>query len=110
MSSLIFVHVGQAGVQIANTLWELLSKQYGLCPDGSVRDPELYASSNHQSIFEEGKNGNHEAKATLIDFEPSVIDEVAKSSTGPLFSPGNLLKSGEDSSDIYTRGYHLLGG
>lgn len=42
----ISIHVGQAGVQIGNSCWELYCLEHGISPDGTIEnDKELFKFS-----------------------------------------------------------------
>ena len=39
MREVISIHVGQAGVQMGNSCWELYCMEHGITPDGTVSKP-----------------------------------------------------------------------
>ena len=83
MSDLICLHIGQAGVQIAESTWELLCLEHGIGPEGegvsSRSQSEDWHSDEGQPgsgiLFREAANGKRIPRAILLDTEESVISE-----------------------------------
>jgi len=72
----ISIHVGQAGVQIGNSCWELYCLEHGIQPDGlSVGDNQTAAMSSDSSstFFSETGSGQRVPRAIFVDLEPTVI-------------------------------------
>ncbi len=82
----ISVHVGQAGVQMGNSAWELYCLEHGLQPDG-VRQQEENIANGHsdqqekgeeqfQTFFRETVTGKYVPRAVYVDLEPTVIGRL----------------------------------
>jgi len=72
----ISIHVGQAGVQIGNSCWELYCLEHGIQPDGlSVEGAQTAAMSYDSSstFFSETGSGQRVPRAIFVDLEPTVI-------------------------------------
>jgi len=72
----ISIHVGQAGVQIGNSCWELYCLEHGIQPDGlSVEGAQTAAMSSDSSstFFSETGAGQRVPRAIFVDLEPTVI-------------------------------------
>ena len=72
----ISVHVGQAGVQIGNTCWELYCLEHGIGPDGHMlKDSEGFHQDDDafNTFFAETANGKHVPRAVIVDLEPTVV-------------------------------------
>lgn len=67
----IHIHIGQAGVQVANACWELYCLEHGIRPDGIV----AYAGNeaSHQAFFSETGAGKVVPRVVMIDLEPTPI-------------------------------------
>ena len=52
MREVISIHVGQAGVQMGNSCWELYCMEHGIKPDGTVSAIFLQIMPTSQAIFE----------------------------------------------------------
>jgi len=76
--------VGQAGVQIGNSCWELYCKEHGLKMDGMLSEEVRNASNDKtdymDTFFAEAGNGRFVPRAMMVDLEPSVIGEFPSSS------------------------------
>jgi len=111
MRECISVHVGQAGVQIGNSCWELYCLEHGLAPDGlmiSGRDQERVDDS-FSTFFSETGSGKFVPRALFVDLESTVIDEVRSGTYRQLFHPEQLITGKEDAANNYARGHYTVG-
>ncbi len=95
------MHVGQAGVQMGNSCWELYCLEHGLRPDGILDEevvkaqikynqqktngaPEVtngfygkesnsIADEAFTTFFNETAHGKHVPRAVYVDLEPTVV-------------------------------------
>ena len=73
--------MGQAGVQIGNSCWELYCLEHGIGKDGFLVDnPSAPNASggckfddSFSTFFQECGSGKHVPRAVCVDLEPSVI-------------------------------------
>ena len=72
----ISVHIGQAGVQMGNSCWELYCLEHGIEPDGIVSSGQ--ADSSFGTFFSETGSGKHVPRAIFVDLEPTVIGKSWK--------------------------------
>ncbi|MBN3296146.1 TBA4A protein, partial [Amia calva] len=105
------VHVGQAGVQIGNSCWELFCLEHGIKPDGTISDPSSPAivDSSFTTFFSETGSGKHVPRAVFVDLEPTVIDEVRNGQYRQLYHPEQLITGKEDAANNYARGHYTIG-
>jgi len=112
MREIISIHIGQAGVQLGNSCWELYCLEHGITPDG-VRPSDKTSTPREQdafsTFFSETGGGKHVPRAVFVDLEPSVIDEVRNGTYRKLFSPDQLLCGKEDAANNYARGHYTVG-
>ena len=114
----ISIHLGQAGVQIGNSSWELLCLEHGIGSDGmlvsatSEHDKDnidafynqvISETSNVQSTqsnienliligcWNKMKSGKYVPRTIFVDLEPTVIDEVRTGVYKNLFHPQQLI-------------------
>lgn len=74
----ISVHIGQAGVQIGNSCWELYCLEHGINPDGTVSGENTsLVDSSFGTFFSETGAGKYVPRALFIDLEPTVVGKVA---------------------------------
>lgn len=70
----ISVHIGQAGVQMGNSCWELYCLEHGIGPDGIISSASSgQADSSFGTFFSETGSGKYVPRAIFVDLEPSVI-------------------------------------
>jgi len=107
MREVISVNVGQAGIQVGNSCWELYCMEHGINPEGKfLEDPKDNA---YQTFFSETGSGKHVPRSVFIDLEPSVIDEVRHGTYRALFHPEQLISGKEDAANNYARGHYTIG-
>lgn len=83
----ISVHVGQAGVQIGNSCWELYCLEHGIQNDGKMPNkPEK--DDSFSTFFRQTDSGKYVPRTIFVDLEPSVIDQVKNGPFKNLFHPG----------------------
>ncbi|KDR21820.1 Tubulin alpha-3 chain, partial [Zootermopsis nevadensis] len=107
----ISIHVGQAGVQIGNSCWELYCLEHGIHPDGQIiSDTTLRGGDDSfNTFFYESWTGKHVPRAVFVDLEPTVVDEVRTGTYSQLFHPSNLITGKEPAYNIYARGHYTTG-
>ncbi|KAG4927609.1 hypothetical protein JHK85_054095 [Glycine max] len=78
MREIISIHIGQAGIQVGNSCWELYCLEHGINPDGTMPSDTSVgvAHDAFNTFFSETGSGKHVPRALFVDLEPSVIDEV----------------------------------
>ncbi|XP_068955208.1 tubulin alpha-1B chain-like isoform X3 [Petaurus breviceps papuanus] len=111
MHKCISIHVGQAGVQIGNTFWELYCLEHGIQPDGQMPSDKTIGGGDDSfnTFFSETGAGKHVPRAVFVDLEPTVIDEVRTGTYRQLFHPEQLITGKEDAANNYARGHYTVG-
>lgn len=107
MREVISIHVGQAGIQIGNSCWELYCKEHGIQPDGVMT--EKRQDSSFSTFFSEVSPNKHVPRTVLVDLEPTVVDEVRTGAYKQLFHPEQLISGKEDAANNYARGHYTVG-
>lgn len=111
MREIINIHVGQAGIQVGNTCWELFCLEHGIQPDGYPSSDGIIngGTYEHSAFFSETGAGKHVPRALFIDLEPTVIDEVRTGPYRQLFHPEQLISGKEDAANNFARGHYTVG-
>lgn len=110
MREIISLHVGQAGVQLGNSLWELYCMEHGITPDGTMVEGKTKNDDRgFQTFFNETGSGKFVPRAVMADLEPTVIDEVRSGAYKKLFHPQQLISGKEDAANNYARGHYTIG-
>lgn len=109
MREVISVHVGQAGVQIGNSCWELYCMEHGITPDGILEEKEQKTDTSFSTFFSSTDSGRVVPRAVFVDLEPSVIDSVRAGKYAKLYHPNQLIAGKEDAANNYARGHYTIG-
>jgi len=114
MREIISIHLGQAGVQLGNSCWELYCVEHNIAPDGTllkkpVSSPGKEASNSFSTFFSEIGSGKYVPRSIYLDLEPNVIDEVRTGKYKQLFHPEQLISGKEDAANNYARGHYTIG-
>ena len=111
MREIISIHVGQAGVQIGNTCWELYCLEHGINKSGRmvVDTSEGVEVDSFNTFFSENEYGYHVARAIFVDAESTVLDEVRSGVYHSIFHPEMIIERRGDAANNYARGYYTIG-
>lgn len=91
MREIISLHIGQAGIQLGNDLWDLYTKgiflqfffvdhiyknniEQGISSDGTRINNT--SEKGLETFFSETGNGKYVPRAIMADLEPNVIDQI----------------------------------
>src|SRR5687767_7321617 len=99
MREIISLNIGQAGVQLAGTCWELFCIEHGIQPDGQIANSKIEGEDNLYRFFSETGAGKFVPRTVFIDLEPTVIDEIRTGTYRQLYHPEQLISGKEDTSN-----------
>jgi tubulin alpha len=108
MREILSVHVGQAGIQVGESVWELYCAEHGISKDGSLESKNADETS-FSTFFSEVGGGKYVPRSLFIDLEPSVLDEVRNGAYSKLFHPQSLMNHKEDAANNFARGHYTIG-
>ncbi|XP_017251348.1 tubulin alpha-3 chain [Daucus carota subsp. sativus] len=109
MREIISLHIGQAGIQVGNSCWELYCLEHGIQPDGKMPSEASSTDDSFGTFFSETSSGKHVPRAVFVDLEPSVIGEVRTGKYRQLFHPEQLISGKEDAANNFARGHYTVG-
>ncbi|XP_023752424.1 tubulin alpha-5 chain [Lactuca sativa] len=112
MREIVSIHIGQAGIQVGNSCWELYCLEHEIQPDGFMTSGESQHSTGDDSFntfFSETSSGKNVPRAVFVDLEPTVIDEIRSGSYRQLFHPEQLITGKEDAANNFARGHYTVG-
>ena len=103
MREVISIHLGQAGIQVGNSCWELYCLEHGIGADGMMPSDETpgVATDAFNTFFSETPSGKHVPRSIYVDLEPTVCDEVRNGAYGSLFHPESIISGKEVSFCFY---------
>ncbi|KAE8699210.1 Tubulin alpha-3 chain [Hibiscus syriacus] len=108
MREVISIHIGQAGIQVGNSCWELYCLEHGIQPDGMMPSNTTVGVCHDafNTFFSEIGSGKHVPRAIFVDLEPTVIDEVRAGTYRQLFHPEQLISGKDDPANNFARGHY----
>jgi len=110
MREVISLHIGQAGVQVGTSCWELYCLEHGINPDGTLNGGKpKHDRATFDTFFSETGQGKYVPRAVYFDLEPSVVDEIKVGKYSKLFHPDQLITGKEDAANNYARGHYTVG-
>ncbi|XP_057738539.1 tubulin alpha-5 chain-like [Arachis stenosperma] len=111
MREIISIHIGQAGIQVGNSCWELYCLEHGIQPDGVMASDSAEISEHDafSTFFSESGSGHFVPRALFVDLEPTVVDEVRSGAYRQLFHPEKLISGKEDAANNFSRGRYTVG-
>lgn len=110
MREVISLHIGQAGVQVANSCWELYCLEHGVNADGTIDNKGNTANEEaFGTFFTQTSSGRYVPRCVFVDLEPSVVDEVRTGAYRHLYHPEQLISGKEDAANNYARGHYTIG-
>lgn len=98
------IHVGQAGVQIGDTIWELYRLEHNINADGTANE-----ASDTTAFFSSTDNGKFVPHSIYVDLEPTVIGEIRSGVHKDFYHPETLICGKEDAANNYARGHYTVG-
>lgn len=108
MREVLSLHIGQAGVQIAEACWELFALEHGIFPDGSLMNDKK-VDDNMKTFFSDTKSGKVVPRVLFVDLEQSVIQGIMNSEYKSLYNPNYMITGKEDAANNYARGHYTIG-
>jgi len=108
MREVLSLHIGQAGIQMGSSCWELYLQEHGINPDGTIK-PEDVVDDSFNTFFSESGSGKYVPRSLFVDLEPSVIDECKTGVHRQLFHPEYMIAGKEDAANNYARGHYTVG-
>ena len=106
MPERIWLHFGQAGVQIGEQFWREMLKDWAIGTDGY---PTADAPHKDRNVFfYEDEQGRYVPRAVFVDLDPDTVDKVRQSELGRLMESHQFVKGTEDSFSNFAAGKHLL--
>ena len=110
MREIISIHLGQAGVQIGESCWSLLSLEHGIEPNGEKNLKDIFNIGiyDNETFFSEN-NEKYVSRSIFFDLDPSVINDIKIGKYKDLFHQSNIFSGKESAADNYGRGEKTIG-
>jgi len=103
----ISISVGQAGIQVGNSIWAQYCTEHNIKNDGtlSTEAKDMYFTT----FYEETGAGQFVPRQITVDLEPTVVDDVRNGKYNQMFHPEFLLNGKEDAANNFARGHYTVG-
>ena len=106
MGEFIWMHFGQAGIQIGVQFWNRMMKEHAIGTDG--KPTEFGPRGNVNSLFYESENGKFIPRALFIDTDSMAIEETMKTNIGQLLDVEQFI-NGKEAAVNYARAHYMHG-
>jgi len=102
------VCVGQAGIQLGNTIWAQYLQEHGVSESGNFSDKDDKKDPT-STFFSISDNAQAVPRNAYFDLEGTVIDEVKSGPFCKLHNPESLISGKEDAANNFARGHYTVG-
>ena len=106
MGEFIWVHIGQAGIQIGVQFWNRMMKEHYIGSDG--RPTKDGPRGNVDSMFDMNEKEQFIPRAVFIDTDSMAIEEAMKTDVGQLWE-SNQFVYGKEAAIYHSRGQYTIG-
>jgi len=106
---IISLHIGQAGVQLGESCWELFCREHGIQNNGKLHPDSDSEQIGNATTFFSNTGAKQVPRALFMDLEPSTIGDLKNGKFKGLFSPDQLLHGKEDAANNFARGHYTTG-
>jgi len=102
------INVGQAGIQLGNSVWKQYSTEHKIKNDGT-QETDASDDKYFMTFYEETGTGQYVPRNITVDLEPSVVDDIRTGDYAQMFHPEFLLNGKEDAANNFARGHYTVG-
>ena len=100
MSGIVSIHLGEAGIQIGSSLWELLCLEHGVAPDG-VPYAGYHRDELDEVFFSKYAGGKVVPRAVFADTDYTGIRNITTSTYRKIYSPDQLVKTYQGANKVF---------
>ena len=107
MREIIWIHIGQAGVQIGQQFWQQMMREHNIQQDWTAVPPGTIG--NQETMFRETEEGKYMPRAIFIDTDDRTIEQVMNTDIRKSKEDKQFIFDKEDWSNNFARGYYTVG-
>eukprot|EP01084_Bolivina_argentea_P213534 362622_1 len=104
----VSLNIGQAGIQLGQTVWEQYCKEHDIDVNGKRKDT-VDKQESFQCFYQETDDKNYIPRNLMVDLEPNVIDDIKSSKYSKIYDTQFLLAGKEDAANNFARGHFTVG-
>lgn len=95
MREIISLAIGQAGNQINQGFWDIITGEHGIDTSTGKINPEKDIQNDKVDVyFSEAQGGRYVPRSVLVDLEPGVLNAVkSNNKMGKLFNPDSFISA-----------------
>ncbi|ENN82748.1 hypothetical protein YQE_00884, partial [Dendroctonus ponderosae] len=109
MREIVHIQIGQAGNNIGNKFWEVVSDEHGVDPTGHWHGDSDLQLERINVYYNEAAGGRFVPRAVLVDLEASTMDNVRSGPFGRLFSPDSFVFGQGGAGNNWAKGMYTEG-
>lgn len=105
----ITLHLGQAGCQVGQKVWELFCCEHGITKDGRMADGGELEDNTYESFFNATSEGQHVPRAVFADTDPRSREAILHTDGmyKGLFHPDNVMGWKQDCKNNFFEGINM---
>jgi tubulin beta len=107
-NEVVFIHVGQCGLQLGLRFWERVCEEHGIEPSGRSRGAADAPLTHLGALFRE-EAGRYLPRAVWVDLDPAAMDSFGSSPLGALCKPQDRVSGEAGAEKSWAQGHHGLG-
>lgn len=96
---IISIHLGQPGIKIGTSFWDMLCNESGIDLEGRMERLNI-SSSSYRAFFRD-QNEKYSPRAVFIDSDPYLIEDLRYGTYRKLINPSQLVSGYESCSIVY---------
>ena len=107
MKEIIWVHIGQAGIQIGIQFWKQMMAEHGINSEGKLIHTEYDHDPN--VLFSQTEDDRFVPRAIFADWDQITIEWAMKSIPGQLMNTNQFIYSKEEAAGVFSRAWYTEG-
>ncbi|EAR82934.1 tubulin/FtsZ family, GTPase domain protein (macronuclear) [Tetrahymena thermophila SB210] len=107
MEEIISIHIGQSGIQVGNSCWELFCLEHQIQPDCKIIQNQKNEDLK-TNFFSETQSGQFVPRSVYLDLDSNSIDEVKVGSQKQLFNHEFLVSKNDEKANTFARGNYQV--
>lgn len=110
MKEVVSLYIGQAGIQIGESCWNLFRHEHGISEAGKFEDQNNGNNDNnsHLVYFTTTSHNSIVPRALLVDTDSSVIDGIKTTDFGSIFPSGHFVHGQTDAANNWAKGWRSM--
>eukprot|EP01084_Bolivina_argentea_P291204 500475_1 len=104
---IVTLNVGQAGVQLGETIWQQYNLEHNINTEGIIKT--VPSNTQFHTFYESNMKHTYTPRTLMIDLDTEAIDNLQTSKYYQLYPAEYLISGNESANGCFARGYYSLG-